>query len=473
MAHALLSNILVIGLVALGCDATHASTEPERRSLIEQGRYVAVAADCAACHTAPGGKPYAGGLGIASPVGTIYASNISPSKTFGIGAYSESQFADAVRRGIRRDGKNLYPAMPYTSYALLTDEDIHALYAFLMEGVAPVDEPAPRTRLPFPMNVRLSMMGWNLLFLQKGPYAPDPSKSAAWNRGRYLAEGAAHCSTCHSPRGALMQEEKGRALSGGMVGPWYAPNITADRISGIGTWEHAELVQYLHTGHVAGKAQAAGSMAEAVEHSFQHLTPADLDAIATYIQSVPGVRDPSETVSRFGRGKAASEVATFRGTEPSDKSQGSQLFQGNCASCHLDRGQGTRDGYYPSLFNNSATGLSTPANVVAVILNGVDRTTAGGQVYMPGFGGRPNDLNALSDPQIASLANYVLSVYGNGQPSVTADDVAIARQGGPASHLVTVIRIAMAVSALVAALLVIYAIRRRRRRRSRGEHHHA
>lgn len=463
MGRSSLFRAAFIGFLGLGCTASHAAGDSVERNAIERGKYVAIAADCAACHTLKGGKPYAGGLGITSPVGTMYASNITPSKQFGIGQYTEKQFFDAVRHGIRRDGRNLYPGMPYTSYALLTDEDIHFLYVYIMQGIAPVDEPSPETDLPFPMNLRISMAGWNLLFLSSHPYAPDASKSAQWNRGRYLAEGAAHCSTCHSPRGLLMQEKKGSALSGGFVGPWFAPNITSDRISGIGLWQHADLVRYLRSGHVGGKAQAAGSMGEAVEYSFQHLTGDDLDAIATYIQTVPGVRDASENVSRFQLGAAKSQVAAFRGTAPSEKSPGAQLFQGNCASCHLYDGQGTRDGYYPSLFHNSATGHSKPTNLIAVILNGVNRSTVSGQVYMPAFGGNPNDLNALSDAQIAALANYVLSAYGNGDPSVTADDVSVVRQGGPRPHLVAAARVGMAMAALAVAGTIALLVRRRRR----------
>ncbi len=177
--------------------------------LIEKGRYLVTASDCVACHTNhDGGKPMAGGLPMASPVGTIMSTNITPSKEFGIGDYTEAQFADAVRKGVRADGANLHPAMPYVSYSLMTDEDIHALYAFFMQGVDPVEEKSPETKLAFPMNIRASLMGWNLLFRPRDVQADDPAQSAEWNRGKYLAEGAAHCSTCHTPRGAFMQEQK-------------------------------------------------------------------------------------------------------------------------------------------------------------------------------------------------------------------------------------------------------------------------
>ena len=184
-----------------------------------------------------------------------------------------------------------------------------------MQAVTPVDQSTPPTELPFPLNIRLSMIAWNLLFLDTAAFVPDPRQSAPWNRGAYLVQGAAHCSTCHTPRGFLMQEETSRALSGAQVGPWYAPNITSDPISGIGSWSNEDLVAYLRTGHLSRKAQAAGSMGEAVAKSFQHLTAPDLEAIATYVKSVPAVHDPGDQASRFTAGKAFSELATLRGRD--------------------------------------------------------------------------------------------------------------------------------------------------------------
>ncbi|MBB6243012.1 cytochrome c [Rhodanobacter sp. MP1X3] len=450
-----------------GSVASHAADDTNQASLVAQGKYIAIASDCAACHTMKSGKPFAGGLGIVSPVGTIYASNISPSTRYGIGNYTEAQFADAVRKGIRRDGANLYPAMPYTSYAVLTDQDIHALYAYFLHGVAPVDEATPATNLPFPMNIRLSMKGWNMLFLSGKTMVNDPSKSVEWNRGRYLVEGPAHCSTCHTPRGFLMQEEKNKEFSGGLVGAWYAPNITSDPISGIGSWSQTDLPNYLHSGHLRGKAQAAGSMGEAVEHSFQYLSDADLNAIAIYIKGIPAVRDSGDKASRFDQGNAGSDIANFRGMKFDDtnagNASGAQLFQGNCASCHSPEAQGSKDGYYPSLFHNSVIGSSNPNNLIATILNGVNRTTAEGQAYMPGFGGKPDDLNSLSNEQIASLANYVLSTYGQPGTEVRPTQVEVIRQGGPTSNLVALARAGMIGGAIVLMLIIILLIRRKSR----------
>ena len=456
------------GAIARADDAPGGGATVDSTQWVERGEYLARAADCGACHTAPGGKPFAGGLAISSPVGVIYASNITPSVEDGIGRYSEQQFERALRRGVRADGAHLYPAMPYTSYRILTDADVHVLYRYFMEVVAPVDAAAPRTELAFPMNIRVSMAAWNLLFLGGGPWQPDPRRSDGWNRGRYLVEGAAHCGTCHTPRGFLMQEKQGQLLAGGQVGAWFAPNITADVDSGIGSWSQDELVQYLRSGDARGKAQAAGSMGEAVEHSFQYLSAADLNAIATYVRSVPAIHDPADERSRFAVGQASSDLGQLRGTSAvaadSGTPSGAELFQGNCASCHAPLGQGSRDGYYPSLFSNSALGSRNPNNLIATILNGVNRTTAAGQAFMPGFGGGAVGLAALSDPEIASLGNYLLEHYGRRGIVVTAAQVAEVRRGGPSSPLIALARAAIAAAAIVLMLIVVLRVLKKRTR---------
>jgi fructose 5-dehydrogenase cytochrome subunit len=434
------------------------------------GEYLARAADCGACHTAPGGKPFAGGLAISSPVGTIYSSNITPSVGYGIGRYTEQQFAQALRRGIRADGANLYPAMPYTSYSIITDADVHALYTYFMRDVAPVDTEAPRTDLPFPMNIRASMVGWNLLFLNTKPFQLDPRQSENWNRGRYLVQGAAHCSACHTPRGFLMQEKASKEFAGGQVGAWYAPNITSDANSGIGSWSQDELVDYLGTGDAHGKAQAAGNMGEAVEHSFQYLSHADLTAMVTYVLTVPAIHDSADQSSRFTFGRASSDVSQLRGKDGirADRGNptGAELFQGNCASCHSSLGQGSKDGYYPSLFSNSSLGSRNPNNLIAAILNGVDRTSAKGQAYMPGFAGGPNDLAALTDQEIVLLGNYLYERYGRPGIVVTAEQVDEVRRGGPSSSLVTLARVGVFAAAIALILILIFVFIRAR------EHHH-
>ncbi|WP_267555125.1 cytochrome c [Rhizobium rhizogenes] len=452
--------------------AALAAGDDAQAATIKRGAYVAIASDCVACHTAPGGKPFAGGLAIASPVGTIYSTNITPSATAGIGQYTEEQFSRAVRRGVRADGANLYPAMPYTSYNVLTDADIHDLYTYLQHGIDPVDTVPKPTALPFPMNIRLSMMAWNLLFLGSGNSEADATQSAEWNRGKYLADGAAHCSTCHTPRGFLMQELSSHYLGGGQVGPWYAPNITSDAISGIGSWSKDELARYLATGSLPGKAQAAGSMGEAIEHSFSHLTPDDISAIATYIKTVAPLHDASDNQSRFGYGQPFTQLASLRGANPirsdtDEQASGAVLFYGNCASCHQPSGQGSKDDYYPSLFHNSATGGTNRTNLISTILNGVSRTTPKGQAFMPGFGGKANDINALNDNQVATLANYVIEHYGRPGTPVTPANVAEVRAGGPASSLLLLARIGIAVAVVVGlAIIALLIVCRQRRART-------
>ncbi|MCA1323612.1 c-type cytochrome [Herbaspirillum sp. alder98] len=449
--------------------ATPAATQADQ-AVIERGRYLAVASDCIACHTTPRGKPMAGGTSIASPVGAIVATNITPSKQFGIGNYTETQFADALRKGVRADGAHLYPAMPYTAYSVMTDADIHALYLYFMKAVQPVDQATAETSLPFPMNIRLSMKGWNALFLNDKPLAPVADRNEQWLRGRYLAEGPAHCSTCHTPRGFLMQEKLDLQLSGAQVGPWYAPNITPHKTSGIGSWSQAELVTYLKTGRVEGKAQAAGSMAEAITHSFSHLTDDDLQAIAVYILDRPAIADDKSEVqrTRFDQGKAGNALAAFRGlpagATTDEEVRGARIFSASCASCHGYNGQGTKDGYYPSLYKNSATAGVNPSNLIATILYGVERETKdGGHVFMPPFGNQPNALNSLSNDDVAALSNYVLKYYGNPSVKVTHDDVEVIRQGGPQSNLLLLARIGMVVAGvLVLALLVWLRTRKKR-----------
>jgi mono/diheme cytochrome c family protein len=459
---------------------TQAATMPPPPSdlsgTIEQGRYLALAADCMACHTAPAGKPYAGGYALASPLGTIYASNITPSKTFGIGEYSEAQFARALRQGMRADGAHLYPAMPYTSYTLLSDNDVHALYAYFMEAVAPVEEAAPQTQLPFPFNLRWSMLGWNSIFLNDRRFIPDHGRSQQINRGAYLTNALAHCSACHTPRNALMEEQTDLALAGAPLGSWHAPNITSDPVSGVGGWSDAELVQYLKTGQAAGKAQAAGGMAEAVQNSLQYLHDDDITAIVAYLRTVPPVRASQPAGPSYAYGRAVSDEAALRGrngpNEYSSLTSGAVLYSGYCASCHQPGGTGSTGmggignkaelQAYPALLHNTATGAANPANLVSVILNGVERKIGENEVLMPRFDAY-SYVNPLTDAQIASIANYVLKQYGNPDIEVSADYVAQARRGGP-QPLLAMLQPYIAPAMVLIVLLVLLLIMRIRNR---------
>ncbi|MDR3531127.1 MAG: cytochrome c, partial [Rhodopila sp.] len=261
-------------------------------ALVQRGAYIAVAGDCAACHTRPGGNPFAGGLALQVPMlGTIYSPNITPENQTGTGRYTLADFDRAVRFGVRKDGANLYPAMPYPSYAKMTDEDVRALYAYFKYGVPAVAQKREAGTIAWPLNIRWPLQIWDALFLDTKPYQEVAGHDDAWNRGAYLAQGLAHCGTCHTPRGLFMQEtaldQQGEHYlgGGGIIGGWQAFNITSDTNSGIGGWSKDQLTQYLGTGNVPGLAQAAGPMNEAVVHSFSKMTPEDISAIATYVKT--------------------------------------------------------------------------------------------------------------------------------------------------------------------------------------------
>lgn len=395
-------------------------------SLIAKGKYLAIAADCGACHTAPShGPEMSGGYIISSPLGNIVASNITPSKIAGIGNYTEEDFANAVRNGVNKQGQHLYPAMPYTSYAKITDDDIHALYAYFMHGVKADDNVPQATDLPFPFNIRSTMFIWNRLFADKTVFIPQKDKSALINRGDYLVNALAHCDTCHTPRNALMGQNNDQALGGGSLGSWYAPNITPDKQAGIGNWRDTEIAQYLKTGHVAGKAQAAGPMAEAVEHSLQHLSDDDITAIVAYLRQIPAVSQPVKT-SRDNLGQPATSEAEMRAVK--DPDAGWKVYGSTCANCHQPDGSGNR--IYPSLFHNTATGAPQADNLIAAIVYGVHRTVDGKVVDMPGFGPDGLFTDRLSDQQISDVSNYVLKNFGNAQLRVTPEQVKTVREGG-------------------------------------------
>jgi mono/diheme cytochrome c family protein len=410
--------------------------EPATSDSIKRGEYLAAAGDCMACHTVDKKQPYAGGLPMKVPMlGTIYSSNITPDAQTGLGNWSLEEFDRAVRKGIGRDGRNLYPAMPYPSYAKITTRDIEAMFEYFQHGVMPVKRAQQPSDIRWPLNMRWPLKIWNWMFLKAGSFQADEGHNAEWNRGAYLTQGLGHCGACHTPRGVAMQEkaldEHGAGyLGGASLSGWDAYNITSDRNSGIGEWTVAQIAQYLRTGNVSDLAQAAGPMGEAVQHSFSKLSAADVDAIAAYLHTVPAVHDNSAR-PRHAWGMPATDAVRLRGValpaskDGADASDAARLYLGNCASCHQTEGHGTTDGYYPSLLRNSTVGARSADNLVQVILFGVHRVTPGNDAGMPGFA------NELTDAQIASLSNYLTAQFGNPEVRVDAGGVAKLRKGAP------------------------------------------
>src|ERR1700688_2413457 len=387
-------------------------------ALIARGKYLTVAADCAACHTTEGGKPFAGGLACKLPFGTIYSSNITPDRENGIGAWSDAEFVRAMRSGVGRHGEDLYPALPYTSYALLSSDDVLAIRAYLAT-LAPVATPAPANALAFPFNQRATMRGWKLLFLDSKPSDPDPARGVVWNRGAYLVNGLAHCSECHTPRNLMYARKQHDALSGGIVDGWKAWNITPDKETGIGQWTDSQLVSYLSTGYVPGHGAASGSMRQAIDLSLSQLPVTDIEAIVAYLRTLtPRRADAAAAVMPVSAAVKAS-TAWSPGGEASDGT-GRRIFEGACASCHAWNGNGQQTAR-PGLAGSHAVNDPQGANLIRVILEGASAPDHAAATAMPSFGA------AYTDAEIAAVANYAITHFGGKPGQVTATDVADAR----------------------------------------------
>ncbi|MFC0406919.1 c-type cytochrome [Roseomonas elaeocarpi] len=393
---------------------------PQGEASIRRGEYIARAADCEACHTLGNGARYAGGLPFHLPFGTIYASNITPDKETGIGQWSDAEFVRAVRQGVSRDGHNLYPAFPYTAYALMSDEDVLALKDYIF-SLPPARSVAPAADLSFPFNQRYLMRGWNLLFKPSGPYQPDPQRSPEWNRGAYLVEGLGHCGECHTPRNQLFARDEGRKFAGALTAGWMAYNLTSDREVGIGAWSDQQIADYLSKGHAEGRGSASGSMAEAVEYSLRFLTSDDIHAMVTYLRTVPPQRGGADiTVNTDPPSLRASTAFSPPPEQTADATLGLTLFQGACASCHGWNGEGLQHSH-AALRGSQTVNDPAATNLLQVLIHGSHMETNDGSVFMPAFG------RAYSDPELAALANYVIGHFGGKPSKVTPADVAKAR----------------------------------------------
>jgi len=397
-----------------GANPTGVPASLAQADQVARGEYLARAADCTACHTAPGAKELAGGLGFKLPFGTLYSTNITPDKDTGIGNYSDAEFIAAVRQGIRRDGARLYPAMPYTSYSYLSDADVLAIKAYLFSRPA-VHAAVPANTLAFPFDQRWAMIGWAMVFNRDTRFAPNASQSPEWNRGAYLAEALAHCGECHTPRNVAFALDNRNKFAGAVTAGWRAFNITSDKATGIGGWRDEDLADYLASGHAPGHGTASGPMGEAVDHSFRYLAPADIGAIVAYLRSVPAIASPDLPAT-----SAPVAPASHRDGVTAD-ARGKMVFAGACVSCH---GWSGESAISPLATLTGAAAVNDPSavNVAQIVISGTTRSTPDGALSMPAFG------NAYSDTEIAALANYVTGRFGASASRITPQEVAELRK---------------------------------------------
>lgn len=391
-------------------------TPPERASfdqaMIDKGAMLASVGNCTACHTKPGGHSFSGGFALPTPFGTIYSSNITPDPETGIGGWSEAAFNRAMREGVSRDGKHLYPAFPFDHFTLVSDEDNRALYAFLMTR-KPVKESPPANELPFPLNVRLVLAGWKALFFREGAYQAVASQSDEWNRGAYLVNGLGHCGACHTPRNALGAESTGAHLAGGEAEGWSAFALDSASPAPV-AWDHDALFAYLRQGWHPDHGVANGPMGE-VTGNLGLLPDSDISAIATYVAASMG--QPSAEKAQKGeeirkrvadRTTLASAPATPAGNTPAGR--GAVIYAAACAVCH--------DGSRPLPFGgidfhlSSAINAPDAQNAINTVLFGLPAASGRQSAIMPGFA------NTMNDEQVTDLLAYLRENFA-GKPAWT------------------------------------------------------
>lgn len=425
-----------------------AGVPPLWASEIDRGEYLARAADCIGCHTSEPSRPLAGGYRVPTPFGEVYSTNISPDRDTGIGLYTDDEFVSAVQEGKRRDGADLYPAMPYDSFAQMSREDLLAIKAYLF-AQPPMHQPRPDNILPFPFSQRAIVKFWKIANWRGGGFAPDPSRDDEWNRGAYLVEVLGHCGACHTPRNMTLGMDRQKNLAGGSAGIWQAYNITSDPTAGVGGWSDAELGRFLKTGALPGKSYAGGPMAETVTNSLSHLPDGDIRAIVAYLRSVPAQAGEEKQPRSSRQGIAASAGPDGQNVPHGNiTSDGAGLYASLCADCHGPDGRGSADGGFPSLVHNTTTGAPTSQNVVMTILYGVQAGGVAGRPSMAAFA------DWLDDGQVASLANYVFAHFGNPEVNVAASDVRQMRAGAQTPETLMLICVEALVAACAALLLL-------------------
>ncbi|WP_426194511.1 c-type cytochrome [Massilia sp. DWR3-1-1] len=375
--------------------------------VINRGEYLARAGDCVACHTVPNGPVFAGGRAMATPFGNLYVPNITPDDETGIGHWNAEEFYRMMHTGISRDGKLLYPAMPFASYTQVTRDDSDAIFAYLMSN-PPVKQKNREHELRFPFNNRELLIGWRSLYFKEGEYKAVAGQSVEWNRGAYLVKGLGHCSMCHTAVNALGGSSESKAFEGGMIPNqnWYAPSLTSSHEAGLGDWAIKDISDLLQVG-VSHRGTVYGPMAEVVYNSLQYLTDADAKAMAVYLKALP---------QKDGTPAPTSEA---RLVSPDVMEVGRKVYVAQCAVCHGAEGKGQTPSY-PPLANNKSITMASPVNAIRMVLNGG---------YPPGTSknprphGMPPFSHILSDAEVAATVTYIRVAWGNTGTPVVAKQV--------------------------------------------------
>lgn len=385
--------------------------------LIERGKYIARTADCIACHSAPGGKPFAGGLAMDTPLGRIYSTNITPDQLTGIGSYTFERFDNAVRYGVNAAGTPLYPAMPYPSYIIMPKNDIKALYAYFMSEVTSVRQQNIPSTIPWPMSLRWPVAWWQALFAPERQFVSQAPQDQRLTRGQYLAEGPGHCGACHTPRGLFFQEkalslaEGDSYLSGAVIDGWRAKSLRGEA-RGLQAWSQEALVQFFKTGR-NDFAAAFGAMAEVVQHSTRHFSDDDIQALSTYLKHLPPV---ANKLQRFPD-KADVTTATLL-TQNNPGSLGAMIYMQYCVTCHRADGKGVPR-IFPALAGNSAIYAHNAQSVIQIIMEGgrMPQTSFDRMSFaMPGFA-------HLSDEQLVAVTNFIRNGWENQAPDIQLRDI--------------------------------------------------
>jgi mono/diheme cytochrome c family protein len=372
---------------------------------LRRGQYLVTTGDCMSCHLREGGEALAGGLGLNTPFGVIYTPNITSDKVTGIGDWTADQFYQAMHKGIDDEGSNLYPAFPYPWFTLVSREDDDAILAFLKTTPA-VKYTPPKNNLPFPLNLRSAVKGWNLLFFTAHDFKSDANQSAEWNRGAYLVNGLGHCGGCHTPKSALGADKSGRDFQGGTLDNWVAPDLTSNERSGLGSWSIDDVTEYLGTGRNA-HAGAGGAMADVITYSTSLMSDADRHAMAVYLKS-----------------QAASPSIAAAQPDAGAMRRGAEIYSDACASCHLENGVG-QPRYFPPLGPNAMLQQADPIGLEHLILAGTrigTSPTRPSPMTMPSFAWK------LTDQEIADVSTFIRNSWGNQAAAVSATDVQSARK---------------------------------------------